>query len=176
MASNVGDAYCSIGIVTKPKGLKGSLKVVLYDSLYIKHLQNTKVLFFQEEGVMIPRFISNIANSNNVVTICFEDIDSRGQAKELINKELFVPKDELSKSIGTKHCKGLDLLGYMVIDTKLGKIGTIEEVLRYPSQDLASLSYKGKSILIPLVNDFILSVNSLDRCVIMELPVGILDI
>jgi len=57
----------------------------------------------------------------------------------------------------------------------LGEIGTIDEVLEMPQQEMAFLKYKGRDVLVPLNEQFIQSVDEGNRRVMVDLPDGLLD-
>ncbi|MGE9616247.1 MAG: hypothetical protein ACQPRJ_01515 [Solitalea-like symbiont of Acarus siro] len=87
---------------------------------------------------------------------------------------MFASINLLDKFISEDNLLKLD--GFSIIDNNIGVIGVVESILRYPQQNLASLSYNGKNILIPLVPDLIVKIDHNKKNIIMALPEGLLEI
>lgn len=95
----------------------------------------------------------SIRINGNKATVRFENINEADSLK-LIGKNLYLPLDLLPKLEGNKFYFH-EIIGFKVIDNERGDIGEIESVIEYPAQPLFSINFKGKEILIPIIDSVI---------------------
>ena len=69
-----------------------------------------------------------------------------------------------------------EIIGYLVQDTKYGKIGYIDYVNDQSSHHLFVLKKGNKEILIPINEDFIIEVNRNKKIIKMDLPEGLINL
>ena len=60
--------------------------------------------------------------------------------------------------------------GFMVQDVNLGDLGKILSVEEFPQQEMAFVDYKGKEILIPMIDAFIIEIDKKENRILVELP------
>ena len=63
----------------------------------------------------------------------------------------------------------------MAIDEAEGELGLISEVVENPGQVLLSISKDGREIMIPFVEDFIVSLNKRKKEIVLSLPDGLVS-
>lgn len=165
-----------IGYTKKPHGLKGELKVQIFEE-YEEDFFETEVVFLVLKGKNIPFFIEKISEGN-VLVLKLEEVDSREDCAALAGKELFLrPQDIKERDVKTKisdlHFGHLE--GFKIVDEEEGEIGTIIEVIEMPQQEMAVVDYKKKEIFIPLNEQLITNIEDNKKVVYMQLPLGILD-
>jgi len=163
--------FIEVGSIIKCQGFKGELKVSLVYS-EIK-LQNKEPIFVEINQKLVPFFIERFQLFEREVVIKLEDINSLEQAREIIELNVFLPKNNVEVIESVK----LDcIVGYEVEDKKLGSLGKIVEIEELPHQYLAKVIYKSKEVLLPLNEEIIQGVNDEDRIINTDLPDGLLDI
>jgi 16S rRNA processing protein RimM len=91
----------------------------------------------------------------------------------LIGKQAYVKEDILSKYTNDSP---LLWIGFNIVDKERGSVGAIEDVMQTGHQWLAKVTYEGKEVLIPLIDQMILDINVRNKFIRMELPEGLLDI
>lgn len=166
----------NIGYTKKPHGLKGELKVQI-DDLYLDDFLDAETVFLELKGKKLPFFIENVREGNEVL-VKFEDVDSKEAADALSGKEIFlresdiVPLDEK----GIEEDNYIQYIGYQIQDSELGLIGEIEDIIEYPQQMMAAVTYQDRAVLIPLNEAFIKEVQKGTKILLMELPEGLLDL
>ncbi|MCC6582299.1 MAG: 16S rRNA processing protein RimM [Chitinophagales bacterium] len=159
-----------IGKVLKTHGYKGHLKVFI-DEFYMDDFEEMKALFINN----LPYFIvSKDINSDAQAIISLEEIDSKEKAHPLQGKDIFAKDDDLTEILDGEEYD--HLVGYEITDKAAGKIGIIEEIVEMPFQFLAKVMKDKKEILIPLNDDFILTIDEKKKQMEMELPDGFLEI
>ncbi len=139
------------------------------------HLAN-EVLFIEIDGGLAPFFITKIELSgDDTFRIIFEDWDDPVKAQRLLGCKAFLPLTKLS---GLKDDQFYyhDLIGFQLTDKQLGDIGTIAEIFETPEQTLLQVFRNDVEILIPLADDFFVSINKAKKKLVLDLPDGLIDL
>jgi 16S rRNA processing protein RimM len=163
-----------IGKIVATHGLQGSLVLthVVGSSDWLK---KDDVLFLElNKGSFIPFFVQTAKAANDeeyIITV--EDVTVVEVAKKLIGKQAYVKEDILS---ATAADTPLLWIGFNLVDKDKGSLGPIEDVMQAGPQWLAKLTYEGKEVLIPLIEQMILDVNIRNKYIRMDLPDGLLDL
>ena len=163
-----------IGKIVATHGLQGSLVLthVVGSSDWLK---KDDVLFLElNTGSYIPFFVATVKAANDeeyILTV--EDVTVVEAAKKLIGKQVYVKEDILSATAAETP---LLWMGFKLIDKDKGALGQIEDVMQAGPQWLAKLTYEGKEVLIPLIEQMILDVNIRSKYIRMDLPDGLLDL
>ena len=163
-----------IGNLVKLHSFKGRY-VLVSDTEINEEIENWESVFLEIEGLLVPFFINYInLTSDTSAIIGFEDIDSSEKASEFLHTAVF----QLSSLAGNeKNEVQPELLsGYKVIDKNKGNIGTIDKILDFNQNLLFRIVKDKQEILIPVHDEFILSVNHKKREITVEVPEGLLDL
>lgn len=167
----------SIGFCRKPHGVGGELKVQI-EAEYLEDFLQAEVIFLDITGKQVPYFIEKIRPGSEIL-VKLEDVDSREAAAALNGKEMLMREEDVHTGEEEENEEDLayeDLVGYEIIETDLGLIGKIEDVLEYPQQMMALLIYQEREILIPLNEYLIQDIDIENQQIIMELPEGLLEL
>jgi len=170
--------YVSLGQLKKAHGVKGELKFYIRDK-YIEDIENIEVFFLKVKGNLTPYFLEYLRFTNAPI-IKFEDINSKEEASEIASLELFARQSDLISDEQRK--KPVDdlqfsyLEGFTILDHEIGSVGTIEEVVEFPQQEMAVLVYDQREVLIPLNDALIETIDKEKKEVLMALPEGLLDL
>ncbi len=168
------DDYFEIGYILKPHGLNGGVNIRMDadDPMKYKGMESVIVKI----GInLVPFFIASLQINGNKGILQLEDVNTKEAADELKSCPLLLPLDQLPKLNGDQFYYH-DVIGYKVIDHGKDELGIIDNIFTEGNQDLISMTYKGKEVLIP-VNDEIVShaVHS-KKEVHVILPDGLLEI
>ena len=104
-----------------------------------------------------------------------EDVNSLDEAEKLKSCPLLLPLDLLPK-LKKNQFYYHEVIGYQIIDTIKGQLGIIEFVFTAGNQDLISMKYRGKEVLIPVNNEIVVHADHDKREIRVNLPDGLLDI
>lgn len=137
---------------------------------------HSKTMFLEIEGGLVPFFVETIRqkDSNNILVV-FEDYATPDKAQKLVGQRVYLPSEQLTE-LEEDQFYFHDIIGYTVIDSRVGELGAIAQVLDAPEQELLQVFYKGKEVLIPLVDEFIVRVNKRGKQLFMDLPDGLIDL
>lgn len=163
-----------IGKIVATHGLQGAL-VMTHIVGQSDWLKKDDVLFLElNKGSYIPYFVTAVKPANDEEYIInVEDIETMEVARKLVGKMAYVKEDILSA-----HATDSPLLwiGFNLVDKQKGSLGPIEDILQTGSQWLAKLTYEGKEVLVPLIDQLILDVNIRNKYVRVDLPEGLLEV
>lgn len=164
-----------VGFTKKTHGALGELKITLKDE-YFDDFVNADVVFINVQGKPLPFFIENLREAGDIL-LKIEDVDSPSEAKNLTSKELFLREKDIKITKKEGVVMSFELLvGYDIYDEEAGLIGKIESVETLPKQHLAVVNHQGKEVFIPLHPQMVVSLDEIDKKVLLRLPQGLLDL
>ena len=164
-----------LGKIVKKYSFKGELLVKLDTddpSIYTK----MESVFIDKNKSLIPFFIERSSlHKSTLLRVKFEDIDSEEDADKLLKSELYLPLEFLPQLTGNKFYYH-EIFGFEAEDLSFGLIGIIKGVNDTTNQAILEIDRNGSEILIPLIDDFIKSVDREQKKIILEVPEGLIDI
>ena len=164
-----------LGHVTRTHGTKGEV-IVFLDVDYPDDYDELESVFLELRGELIPFFIENInIQKDSKAIVKFEDIKRIEEATPLINCALYLPEDNLD-DLESSQFYYHEIVGFNVHDQQLGKLGTVSSVYTMPTQDLISMIFEGKEVLIPVNDDLVLGVDREQKILNVNLPAGLVDV
>lgn len=168
------EACFQLGYVAKIHGLKGEIQAYL-DVDVPENYKKMESVFVDIDNKLIPFFIERLSISGNKAVVKFEEVDDIESAESLKNKALYLPLAKLP-ALAADQFYFHDIIGYRVQDQVEGTLGEIATIYNLPHQDLISMQYKEREVLIPIVDDVVLSVDHTLKIVAVNLPDGLLKI
>ena len=164
-----------LGKIVKKYSFKGELLVKLDTDdpgIYTK----MESVFIDKNKNLIPFFIERSSlHKSTLLRVKFEDIDSEEDANKLLKSELYLPLEFLPQLTGNKFYYH-EIVGFEAEDLSFGLIGIIKGVNDNTNQAILEIDRNGSEILIPLIDDFIKSVDREQKKIILEVPEGLIDI
>ena len=164
-----------LGKVVKKYSFKGELLVKLDTddpSIYTR----MESVFIDKNKSLIPFFIERSSlHKSTLLRVKFEDIDSEEDADKLLKSELYLPLEFLPQLTGNKFYYH-EIVGFEAEDLSFGLVGIVKGVNDTTNQAILEIDRNGSEILIPLIDDFIKSVDRAQKKIILEVPEGLIDI
>ncbi len=164
-----------LGKIVKKYSFKGELLVKLDTddpSIYTK----MESVFIDKNKSLIPFFIERSSlHKSTLLRVKFEDIDSEEDADKLLKSELYLPLEFLPQLTGNKFYYH-EIVGFEAEDLSFGLVGIVKGVNDTTNQAILEIDRNGSEILIPLIDDFIKSVDRELKKIILEVPEGLIDI
>jgi 16S rRNA processing protein RimM len=170
-------AYISnilLGRITKISGYEGAVTVKL-EKTFTEDIPHLESVFLEIEGKPVPFFISGSEYSGaDILKLTFEDYGSIEKVSGFTGCRVFLT----SGGSGSSHKDDIsDLIGYTVLIQDNNFLGTITDIILNPGQLLLSIvSPSKKEILIPLHDDFIVSIDHTKKSIAMDIPDGLIDL
>lgn len=153
--------YLSVGMVLKPQGLKGEVKVepltddiTRFDDLDVVYLKSGQSYF--EVKIISRRY------SSNFVYLILEGFEDRNQAEKLRGQYLWIPR-HMARILPEDTFLIADLIGSAVITNDGRQLGHIERVLQTGSNDVYVVNGDKGEILIPALKKVVLRVDIVNK-------------
>ena len=167
--------YFPVGHIVKPHGLKGEM-IAEIEEEYGEIFQNPDFLLVEVEGGLVPFFATEEGvhfRTPTVFTVTFDDIDSAEKAKQFCGCKICLQKDNGREE--TIRDEMNDLLGFMVFDTKKGKLGKITRIDDFSGNIVLAVQHRNTEILIPLFEELISEFNEEKKEMLITCPDGLID-
>lgn len=148
--------YFRIGVITKPHGLKGEMRVfpVTEDAHRFRDL---KSVFVERNAVKAEMKVKSARMQKNMVLLALEGVDTVEEAQTYTNAVLFVDRAHaIPLNEGEYYVP--DLIGMEVVTEDGVSVGKLTEVLETGANDVYVV--KGETEhLIPAVKEFVKAVD-----------------
>lgn len=162
-----------LGKITKPFGFKGQV-IFFLDVDCPEDYAELDSVFVEVKGSLVPYFIEDISINGNKATVTFEELTPQ-EAQSLVGCDLYLPLDVLPKLDGNRFYYH-EVIGWHVVDSEKGDIGTIASVIDYPAQALFQIMKNDKEILIPVIDQVINLVDRDKKTIFITAPNGLIDL
>lgn len=163
-----------LGTIRRQHGYKGDV-VAKIDTDRPEHYENLESVLLLQNGGLIPFFIthSQLLKKDQLL-LRFEESRSAKEAEALMGKDLYLPLSSLPKLDG-KSFYYHEIQDFDVYADG-EKIGVVENIIDKPGQAVLSIQQEDTQYLVPLVDDFIESIDRSTRSLYLQLPDGLLDV
>jgi 16S rRNA processing protein RimM len=156
-----------IGRVIGPFGVRGELRLAVVDPDALH--AGVELDLRLEDGDRRHVTITSVRRHGKGFVAHLEGYDDPTSVGALRGARLIVARERLPSLSGGAY-READLIGLQVIDAKLGPLGEVTEVRRYPSCDM--LVVGARPILVPMLHAYNLCVNTTKRTIRVNLPDG----
>lgn len=169
---NINECY-NLGKVTKPWGVKGQL-VLFLDVDSPEDYLDLDSAFVEVKGQLVPHFFHIDSLNGNKAVATFEELTPE-QANALVGHDLYLPLSLLPKLTGNQFYFH-EVVGFRVVDSVHGDIGTIAQVIDYPAQPLFQVMKNGTEVLIPVIDQVIDRVARELKTIFITAPNGLIEL
>ncbi|MDE6437887.1 MAG: ribosome maturation factor RimM [Muribaculaceae bacterium] len=170
------DKLEEIGRFNKPHGVRGELSASVYDV----DPADLSCILVEIEGLYVPFFITGVrTKGSETYLLTIKGIADENDGVLLANKTFYALADEVETDPDDADGFYLsDLIGYTVMDDDGHTAGEIEDfddstenvlfIVRRPGSD--------STFFVPAAEDIITEINQDNKTIIMNLPIGLLDL
>lgn len=166
--------FFRIGVITKPHGLKGEVKVfpTTDDAKRFKKLK--KCIIRTKKGD-IEAEKKSCKFFKNLVILSFVGYDDINEVEAFRNCDIYVSReDAVPLEEGEFYIS--DVIGSDVYEDNGSHLGTVNDVLQTGANDVFTVAMEnGKELLIPVINDCVTEIDTEGKKVIVKLMKGMLD-
>ncbi|MDE5840489.1 MAG: ribosome maturation factor RimM [Muribaculaceae bacterium] len=174
------DEISAVGKLLKTHALKGEMNVIL--DIAPEYLDEGNPAVLDIDGIYVPFYAESVRTKGNFsYLVKFEGIDSEIEAKKLVNKTIYALRDRLKEfmleNFDEEYALYDDLIGWTIEDMDSGKIGKVVDIDTNTENELFIVETPdGKTVYIPLTEDFIERMDEEGKTIYMKLPDGLLDL
>lgn len=161
-----------VGVCTDVRGFVGEIVVT--------NLIKENVTLPNDAEIMVgysPNFCKNYKikswrGGKKSAKVRIWGVDNEKQASDLMEKGIFVEEDKLKES-NPDATFVHDLIGMKVVDhIDNSEIGQVSDLMYLPANDVLVIDMGNKLLNIPLVEDFVVEINSSEKIIRIILPEG----
>lgn len=158
----------------RPHGLNGHISIKLNQEYSEETLFTERPVFLYIEGLPVPFFPEEIKTAGEYFAVKFKWIENSEEADKYKNLQVYIPENDCI--LNDNQNLDFNLIGYAVHDIKYGFVGNITNFNDIPGNPVFETQLDNKTIIIPYVDDFIISINENTKTVEIQTPVGLIDI
>lgn len=166
--------FFRIGVITKPHGLKGEVKVfpTTDDAKRFKKLK--KCIIRTKKGD-IEAEKKSCKFFKNLVILSFVGYDDINEVEAFRNCDIYVSReDAVPLEEGEYYIS--DVIGSDVYEDNGSHLGTVNDVLQTGANDVFTVAMEnGRELLIPVINDCVIDIDTEGKKVVVKLMKGMLD-
>ncbi len=163
-----------LGKIAKKFSFKGEVLIYL-DTDEPEEYQNMESIFVELNKNLVPYFIENSSiHKNDFLRVQFEDVKNEQEAEYLIGSEVYLPLSMLPKLEGNKFYYH-EVIGFEIEDKTLGVFGKIVSVNDTAAQPLFEVLNGNVEMLIPMIDQFLITIDRENKIVLMDLPDGLIQ-
>ena len=164
-----------LGKIAKKFSFKGEVLIYL-DTDEPEEYQNMESIFVEINKNLVPYFIENSSiHKNDFLRVQFEDVKNEEEADYLLGSEVYLPLAMLPKLDGNKFYYH-EVIGFEIEDKTLGIFGKIVSVNDTAAQPLFEVLNGNVEMLIPMIDQFLVKIDRINKIVLMDLPDGLIQL
>ena len=146
------DKLIPIGSLVKHHGLKGELKVFLYNEdseTLVKGLP----IWIETDNNFISYHLENVRGSKSSLIIKFKNINSREKSQFLVKKEIYVSRNDFPDLDEGYYLN--DIIGFKIVNDTNQVYGYLKDILVLTGNEILVVDCDGKEVLVPNVEEFV---------------------
>jgi 16S rRNA processing protein RimM len=164
-----------LGYVDAPVGIRGELALNC-DADDLGRYKDLPQVFFEQDGVLIPFAVSSARpKGSKQLIVALEGIDAPTDAQAFSGCQVYVPLSFLPPLSGNKFYYH-EVIGFDVIDVHFGPVGKILRFIEGSMQTVMAVQHPNAEVLIPLVDDFVVSVDRIRKIMEIKAPEGLIEL
>ena len=165
--------FVLIGLLRRAHGIKGEVSAEQISDVP-ERFRTLEYVLVRKGGRISRLAVESVRTKGKLFLLKFEGIDDRTAARDLTGAEIGVRKKDVHPvPEGTYY--QFDLVGCAVVGESGREIGTVEDVLKMPANDVLVVRAGGREVLIPVVKSVVREVDTeTGQIVIVEME-GLLD-
>ena len=164
--------YLKIGIITRPHGLKGEIKVLPLTDDPERFNKLTKVYLLNNDKYHLEN-ITSVKKANDFIIAKFENYNNREDVEKLRNTYLFIDKKEgVPLEEGEYYTQDLVDCNFYY-NNKL--LGNVIDVINEGSCDIFIIKYLGNEIFYPFLSEYINNIDIKNKRININFIEGYFD-
>ena len=161
-----------VGIVVKPHGLRGEVKMKSHSDLAIFANIEDVILRDPKTEKTVTASIEAIRPSGEGFIVLFEGFDSIGIAERIRGYEVIVPKEALPPLKAGEYYF-FQLMGCSVYDETGRLVGEVDDIIETGANEVIVIKQKQADLsiteeLIPVIKDYVLDMNLDARKIVVK--------
>ncbi|PIE50192.1 MAG: 16S rRNA processing protein RimM [Flavobacteriales bacterium] len=163
-----------LGKITRKHGLSGQV-VIKLDTDQPEFYNKMESILVEINGLLVPFFVEKQKwQKNDTKIISFKNATEK-LVEQVIGKNVFMPLATLPKLTGNQFYYH-EIIGFELLDENDISFGEIQSVNDQTPQHYFVTDLNQKEIVVPIIKDWILTVDRENKKIKMQLPEGLLEV
>ena len=162
----------AIAKITNTSGIKGEVKLRPLSRYSIDYIMTKDLHIGQIENNLSSLKLESKVGDGKKMKFKFQGIDSYTEAKNIVGKIIYID----SKKDDNINLIGENVIGFSVETESGKKAGILKDIMWLPANDVYIIFKDGKELLVPVLDEFIVSLNIDDKRLIIADVDGLLEI
>jgi len=154
---NLPDGLFEIGRVVKPQGLRGEMKIQPWTETPDQWLDFSHILRKTASG-MEKVTLASVREQAGFVYVTIPGVADRDAAEALRGEVFYIERESLPAPEEGAYFIA-DLIGCKVVDDEGRELGTMQDVLSYPANDVYVVKTGRGEVLVPALKSVLVSVD-----------------
>jgi len=163
-----------MGRLLKPRGLKGELRLTIFNEVDSVLKIGMEIWVETAEGVQYSHIIESLNISGVKSWIKLSGCNTREDANNLSGLIFSIPRSVFTP-LKDKEIYLVDVIGCKVLDENRNAIGSVIDIMILPGQNLVVVEIMGNEVLIPFVDAHILLFDVEENILIVKDVEGLLN-
>lgn len=164
-----------VGKIVNTHGIKGEVRVISITDFPEERFKPGASLFIKTNKGKQEFIVESSRNHKTFVLLKFKGLDNINDVEQFKNYELFTT-EEITPELSDGEFLYRQIVGLTVVDSKLGEIGKITEIMELGPNDVWVVKGpKYDEVLIPYIEDVVKKVDLDKQIVQVEIPDGLID-
>ena len=165
---------CLIAKITGFHGVRGGVTVGVYSDVHGRFAALQEVQAGPDTSHLIPLRITEVREMPQKTVVTFEGRSSRNDVEELRGWKVYIAATDMVPPPEGRHFVH-ELIGCTVRDAEGRTRGRLRDVYLMPASDVYAVDAGGREVLVPAVPEFIVSVDTVARVVVVNAMPGLFD-
>ena len=163
-----------MGKLLKPRGLKGELRLTIFNEVDSVLKIGMEIWVETAEGVQYSHIIESLKIDGVKSWIKLSGCNNRGAADNLSSLVFSIPRSVFTP-FRDNEIYLVDIIGCKVLDENRNTIGLVVDTMSLPKQNLVVVETMGNEVLIPFVDAHILLFDIKENILIVKDVEGLLN-
>jgi 16S rRNA processing protein RimM len=165
----------TVGIIANTHGIRGELKIVPQTDFPERFDKGSALVIVDPQNKQTPVTIQTARLHKNTYIVKFDNFNNINEVEKYKGSLLKVEEKYL-EDLGEDEYYYHEIKGCTVVTDEGEELGTITEILSPGANDVWVVNRpKGKQVLLPVIDDVVLSVDVTNKIVKIHLMEGLLD-
>ena len=154
------------GIILKPKGLQGEVKVEIVTDFPESFLSRREYYAGKSIDLVERLRVNKVALSAGFAWLFFDGIDTVEKAESLVGWSLYVAAEQLLPQPANRAWLH-EIIGMKVLGRHRHEVGVVTNVIRMPAHEVYEVQVDGKKVLLPAIDEFVEEFNLGERSIVI---------
>lgn len=164
-----------VGHVRKPHGVRGEVLIEVLSDIPGRFRAGVQLVVAGPTFERRSLSVASVRPHRGGLLLVFEEVDDRDGADALRSADLMIPEGEVGAPPEGSFFY-FDLIGRACRDRQAGDLGMVVAVRENGGGLLLEIRNESRTVLVPFVRDYLVSIEEQDQPIEFDLPEGLLEI